>query len=163
MPAKGYFIITDISGYTEYLTKSELEHAHATLQGLFEAQLARIQFPLHLSGFRGDAIFLYVPETDFINPQSLVETLEIQYIVFSDALRQMRLNTTCPCNACKNMHLLDLKAAVHYGEYLIAPHVEEQRHRKNRHQSLRHLHRGCRGQTGSGRFVPAAHPAHRNL
>jgi hypothetical protein len=31
----------------------------------------------------------------------------------------MVLNTTCPCNACKNMHLLDLKAAVHYGEYLI--------------------------------------------
>ena len=45
MPDKGYFIITDISGYTEYLTKSELEHVHATLQGLFDAQLAHIKFP----------------------------------------------------------------------------------------------------------------------
>ena len=34
MATKGYFIITDISGYTEYLTKSELEHAHETLQSL---------------------------------------------------------------------------------------------------------------------------------
>ncbi|MBI3151875.1 MAG: DUF2652 domain-containing protein [Chloroflexi bacterium] len=119
MASKGYFIITDISGYTEYLTKSELEHAHETLQGLFEAQLARIKFPLHLSGFRGDAIFLYVPETDFISPQSLVETLENQYIVFSETLQQMRLNTTCACNACKNMKMLDLKMCVHYGEYLI--------------------------------------------
>jgi len=33
MANKGYFIITDISGYTEHLTKSELEHAYATLQG----------------------------------------------------------------------------------------------------------------------------------
>jgi len=31
MASKGYFIITDISGYTEYLTKSDLERAHATL------------------------------------------------------------------------------------------------------------------------------------
>jgi len=51
MADKGYFIITDISGYTEYLTKSELEHAHAALQGLFDAQLANIKFPLHISDF----------------------------------------------------------------------------------------------------------------
>jgi hypothetical protein len=119
MADKGYFIITDISGYTEYLTKSELEHAHATLQGLFDAQLAHLKFPLHISGFRGDAIFMYVPESEFINPQSLVEVLENQYIVFSETLQQMVLNTTCQCNACKNMKLLDLKAAVHYGEYMI--------------------------------------------
>jgi len=58
MTTKGFFIITDISGYTEYLTKSELEHAHAVLQGLFDAQLKNIKFPLHISGFRGDAIFM---------------------------------------------------------------------------------------------------------
>ena len=119
MTSKGYFIITDISGYTEYLTKSELEHAYETLQSLFDAQLAHIKFPLHISGFRGNAIFMYVPETDFINPQSLVESLENQYIVFSETLQQMRLNTTCTCNACKNMKLLDLKASVHDGDYLI--------------------------------------------
>jgi len=32
MATKGYFIITDISGYTEYFTRLELEHAHKTLQ-----------------------------------------------------------------------------------------------------------------------------------
>ena len=119
MADKGYFIITDISGYTEYLTQSELEHAHATLQGLFDAQLAHIKFPLHISGFRGDAIFMYIPEKEFINPQSLVEILENQYIVFSETLQQMVLNTTCQCNACRNMKLLDLKAAVHYGVYMV--------------------------------------------
>src|SRR6266496_791356 len=119
MATKGYFIITDISGYTEYLTRSELEHANETLQSLFDAQLAHIKFPLHISGFRGDAIFMYVPETDFISPQSLVETLENQYIVFSDTLQQMRLNTTCTCRACTNMNLLDLKMCIHYGEYLV--------------------------------------------
>ncbi len=119
MTNKGYFIITDISGYTEFLTQSELEHAHQALQNLFDAQLQYIKFPLKISGFRGDAIFIYTPEACFVNPQSFVEMLERLYIVFADALRQMQFNTTCPCRACKNLKSLDLKMCIHYGEYII--------------------------------------------
>ncbi len=119
MANKGYFIITDISGYTEFLTQSELDHAHQALQNLFDAQLQYIKFPLKISGFRGDAIFIYTPEACFVNPQSFVEMLEKLYIVFADALRQMQFNTTCPCKACVNLHKLDLKMCVHYGEYMI--------------------------------------------
>ena len=119
MAIKGYFIITDISGYTEYLTRSELDHANEILQSLFDAQLEHIKFPLKISGFRGDAIFMYTPETCFVNPQSFIETLENLYVVFSDTLRQMQFNTTCQCRACKNMGILDLKMCIHYGEYLL--------------------------------------------
>jgi uncharacterized protein DUF2652 len=119
MANKGFFILTDISGYTEFLTESELEHAHDILQSLFDVQLEHIKFPLKISGFRGDAIFMYTPETCFVNPQSFIETLENLYIVFSDTLRQMQFNTTCQCQACKNMGKLDLKMCIHYGEYLV--------------------------------------------
>jgi hypothetical protein len=119
MANKGYFINTDISGYTEFLTGSELEHAHQALQNLFDVQLKNINFPLKISGFRGDAIFIYTPEACFVNPQSFIEMLEKLYIVFSDTNRQMQFNTTCPCRACQNIKYLDLKMCVHYGEYLI--------------------------------------------
>ena len=119
MANKGFFIITDISGYTEYLTESELDHAHEILQSLFDAQLKHIKFPLKISGFRGDAIFMYTPEACFINPQSFVETLENLYVVFSETLQQMRFNTTCPCRACRNIYKLDLKMCVHYGEEIV--------------------------------------------
>ena len=119
MANKGFFIITDISGYTEYLTESELDHAHEILQSLFDAQLKHIKFPLKISGFRGDAIFMYTPEACFINPQSFVETLENLYVVFLETLQQMQFNTTCPCRACRNIHKLDLKMCVHYGEYIV--------------------------------------------
>ena len=119
MANKGFFILTDISGYTEFLTESELEHAHETLQSLFDVQLANIKFPLKISGFRGDAIFMYTPEACFVNPQSFLETLENLYIVFADTLRQMQLNTTCPCRAWRNMSKLDLKMCIHYGEYIL--------------------------------------------
>ena len=119
MAKKGYFILTDISGYTEFLTKSELDHAQETLQSLFDVQLAHIQHPLMISGFRGDAIFMYVPETNFCDPQTLLESLEGLYFVFADTLRQMIHNTTCPCRACQNIKNLDLKMVIHYGEYVI--------------------------------------------
>ena len=119
MADKGYFIITDMSGYTEYLTESELDHAHEILQSLFDAQLKQIKFPLKISGFRGDAIFMYTPEACFVNPQSFIETLENLYVVFRDTVQQMQFSTSCPCNACRNIHKLDLKMCIHYGEYLL--------------------------------------------
>ncbi|MEJ2266422.1 MAG: DUF2652 domain-containing protein [Anaerolineales bacterium] len=119
MTNKGYFIITDISGYTDFLTKSELDHAQAALQSLFDVQLAQIKHPFVISGFRGDAIFMYVPETNFVEPQALLESLEKLYFVFADTLRQMKFNTTCTCRACQNIANLDLKMVIHYGEYAI--------------------------------------------
>jgi hypothetical protein len=119
MANKGFFVITDISGYTEYLTGSELDHANEILQSLFDVQLQAVKHPFLISGFRGDAIFMYVPETNFIQSQSFLEALENFYIVFADTLQQMQYNTTCTCRACKNMSMLDLKMCIHYGEYLV--------------------------------------------
>ena len=119
MAKKGYFILTDISGYTEFLTKSELDHANDALQNLFDVQLAQIKHPFVISGFRGDAIFMYVPETNICEPQTILEALENLYFVFADALRQMIYNTTCTCRACRNMSKLDLKMVIHYGEYVL--------------------------------------------
>jgi hypothetical protein len=119
MAKKGYFILTDISGYTEFLTRSELDHAQEALQSLFDVQLDHIKHPFVISGFRGDAIFMYVPETHFCEPQTLLESLENLYFVFADTLRQMIYNTTCKCRACQNMSRLDLKIVIHYGEYVL--------------------------------------------
>lgn len=119
MANKGFFIITDISGYTEYLTGSELDHANEILQSLFDTQLKAVRHPFIISGFRGDAIFMYVPETNFVQSQSFLEALEKFYSVFADTLQQMQYNTTCTCRACRNMTMLDLKICIHYGEYLI--------------------------------------------
>lgn len=119
MANKGYFILTDISGYTEFLTRSELDHAQDALQNLFDVQLALIKHPFKISGFRGDAIFMYVPAGDFHIPQTFLEALEQLYIVFADTRRQMIFNTTCTCRACQNMSKLDLKIVIHYGDYVI--------------------------------------------
>lgn len=46
----GYFILTDISGYTAFLTGSELDHAQDALQNLFDVQWKSIfSFMLRLN------------------------------------------------------------------------------------------------------------------
>ena len=71
MVQKGYFIITDITGYTAYLTKSELDHAHEILKSLFDAQIENIKPPLVVSNFQGDAILSYAPEDIFLQKQTI--------------------------------------------------------------------------------------------
>jgi len=119
MPQRAYFVLTDISGYTEFLTRSELDHAQDALQNLFDAQLAHIKYPFVISGFRGDAIFMYVPDTNFCEPQTFLEALENLYFVFANTVRQMVHNTTCTCRACQNISKLDLKMVIHHGEYAV--------------------------------------------
>ena len=119
MIKNGFFIITDINGYTAYLSKSELDHAHEILQSLYDAQISTIEPPLVISNFQGDAILIYVPEDTFLQKQVLVETIERIYFAFTRKRELMEFNTTCSCNACKNISGLDLKIFVHYGQYLL--------------------------------------------
>ena len=49
MARKGYFILTDISGYTEFLTRSELDHAQDALQNLFDV-LPALPVPASFGG-----------------------------------------------------------------------------------------------------------------
>ena len=47
--------------------------------------------------------------------------LEATYVAFRHALELMVLNTTCTCQACRNLPNLDLKFFVHYGTYMLQP------------------------------------------
>jgi len=118
MPQQGYLLIADIAGYTAFLTKGELEHAQDILNTLFHALLDNTRHPLIVSKLEGDAIFSYAPGKSFLNPQILLETIENLYYVFADTQEKMHRNTTCTCTACSLIPNLDLKFAMHYGEFL---------------------------------------------
>jgi hypothetical protein len=49
--------------------------------------------------------------------QTFVGMLEDTYVSFRRTIDLMVRNTTCPCNACRNIGALDLKFFVHYGEF----------------------------------------------
>ena len=113
----GYFLIADITGYTGYLSKSELDHAQQTLTALLNLLIEHTRPPLVISRLAGDAVISYGLQDNFFQGQTFVETIEDTYVAFRRAIDLMVLNTTCKCNACANINTLDLKFFVHYGAF----------------------------------------------
>jgi len=124
---RGYLVIADITGYTAFLSDSELEHAEDSLKDLLDLLIDQTKPPLVISRLEGDAVISYSPEASFLQGQTMVEIIENTYVRFREARQRMRLNTACPCNACQNIPNLDLKFFVHYGTYVLqemAGHTE---------------------------------------
>lgn len=115
----GFFFISDITGYTRFLTQSELGHAKEILDAIFDSILENVEAPLAVSKVEGDAIFCYVPDRLLKQPRSMLNAMEATYFEFRRQLRLMDINTTCDCNACVNMKELDLKIFIHHGEYIL--------------------------------------------
>jgi uncharacterized protein YndB with AHSA1/START domain len=114
----GYLIIADISGYTSFVAKTELEHSQEILSELLELLVSRFQPLMTLSKLEGDAVFAYAPEEVFACRETLIDFVESMYVAFRDKQLSMKRATTCTCNACRNIPSLDLKFFIHCGDYI---------------------------------------------
>src|SRR5512141_96141 len=114
----GYLVIADISGYTSFVAKTELEHSHEILSDLLELLVDRFKPLMTISKLEGDAIFAYAPEGIFARGETLIEFIESTYVAFRDKQVSMKRATTCTCNACRNIPSLDLKFFIHCGDYI---------------------------------------------
>ena len=61
-PESGFLVIADLTGYTAYLSGSEIEHAPAIAGDLLETIVGRLEPPFRLAKFEGDAAFLFVED-----------------------------------------------------------------------------------------------------
>ena len=116
---KGFFIIADISGYTSFLTGTELEHAQGILEELTKLILSHIMSPFKIVKLEGDAVFYYTEEESMPEAERLLEHIEVCYFDFVNHIQTIQRLTNCPCRACSAMQTLDLKFFAHYGEFMI--------------------------------------------
>jgi len=114
----GYLGIADISGYTSFVAKTELEHSQEILTELLELLMARFQPLMTISKLEGDAVFAYASEEVFACSDTLIDFIESMYVAFRDKQLSMKRATTCTCNACRNIPSLDLKFIIHCGDYI---------------------------------------------
>src|SRR5512144_2383187 len=114
----GYLVIADISGYTSFVAKTELEHSHEILSELLELLVNRFQPLMTISKLEGDAVFAFAAEGVFTRGETLIDFIEAMYVAFRDKQLSMKRATTCTCNACRNIPSLDLKFFIHCGDYI---------------------------------------------
>lgn len=116
---EGYLLLADISGYTAFLTGTELEHAHAIIRELTKLIRARLAPPMRFVKQEGDAIFCYADKGAFKEGERFVELIEVCYFDFSNRLLDMARSTTCTCDACKAIPTLGLKFVTHFGTFVV--------------------------------------------
>ena len=115
----GYLMLADISGYTSFVAKTEIEHAGLALSYLLETIVEKIGSLLVIGQLEGDAVFAYLEESKLKEGKSLLELIDQTYLAFREKALALYAGATCPCRACKALPTLDLKFMVHHGDYVI--------------------------------------------
>jgi len=114
----GFLVLADISGFTEFVTATELEHGPPIIAELLEEIIRRISPPLHIEGVEGDAVFALGVHGQVLPPSSLLAVMQAGFAGFREKQRQLAADDSCSCNACRGVARLRLKAIGHYGSFL---------------------------------------------
>ena len=107
-------LIPDISGYTDFLTKTELVHSSHIINELLEAIQTANSGELVLSEVEGDALLLYHKGKP-LDPDALVRQCLRMFESFHRQLKIIERDSVCQCGACKSAPNLNLKFIAHHG------------------------------------------------
>ena len=116
MESTGLLFIPDISGFTKFVTESEINHSRLIIQELLEGLINANHIGLEISEIEGDAILFYKfgkqPELE-----ELYKQVEQMFCVFHKNLMTYDQRRYCQCRACISAADLSLKVITHYGEF----------------------------------------------
>ena len=116
MGNKGLLFIPDISGFTKFVSETEIEHSRLIIQELLEILIDANDSGLEISEIEGDAILFY-KFGDPPHPEDLYRQVEHMFCAFHRALNAYDLRKYCQCKACTSAIDLSLKVITHYGEF----------------------------------------------
>ena len=114
---KGYLLLADISGFTQFLADTELDHAPQIVGNIVSFLTKHLTPALEIVEIEGDAVFACACQPRLSRGELLLEMIEETYTAFRDHQRTMAFNITCGCMACQAVPGLDLKFVAHYGDY----------------------------------------------
>ena len=116
MENRGLLFIPDISGFTRFVTETEIEHSRLIIQELLEVLINSNEIGLKVSEIEGDAILFY----RFGEPPTIGEVyrqVEKMFCAFHRNLIAYDHRRYCLCKACNSANGLTLKVITHYGEF----------------------------------------------
>ena len=117
-PQYGFLLLADISGYTAFLAKSELDHAHGIISDLMDLITGHLKPMFSIVKLEGDAVFAYASADSVQRKEHILEAIEATYVAFRNRIQAVHRRTTCGCKACGSIPTLDLKFVLHAGSYV---------------------------------------------
>jgi hypothetical protein len=114
----GVLVLADISGFTAFVSGTELEHGPAIIAELLEAVMEQLSPPLEIQEVEGDAVFALGPDPVVVPAARLLDVLGDAFTAFKDRQRELAADTSCGCKACRSVGSLDIKLVAHHGRFL---------------------------------------------
>jgi hypothetical protein len=106
----GFLVLADVSGFTAFVTTTELEHGSDIIATLLDEVIGHLSPPLEIQEIEGDAVFA-LAGADFELPHTrLLAVLEEAFAAFKSRQQAMQAAEECQCGACQQIGTLDLKA-----------------------------------------------------
>lgn len=110
---KALYFMPDISGFTNFVNNTDIEHSIHIIAELLEILLDNAIIDLHLVEIEGDALFMY--SLNIPSYESLLHQTTIMLEHFHKHIKDYETKRICKCGACKTAINLKLKFLVHYG------------------------------------------------
>src|SRR5687768_2717696 len=117
MENRGLLFIPDISGFTRFVNKVDIEHGRMIIQELLEILVNANQIGLTISEIEGDAILFY-KYGDSPDMETLYKQVEKMFCEFHKSIIAYDISRYCYCTACSSAIDLTLKVITHYGEFM---------------------------------------------
>ena len=114
----GILVLADISGFTAFVTATEIEHGPPMVAELLGEVMARLSPPLEIQEVEGDAVFALGVDQALGQHTALLELLEGAFAAFGNRRGELAADESCACQACRSVGSLDLKIVVHHGRFL---------------------------------------------
>jgi hypothetical protein len=114
----GALVLADISGFTAFVTTTEIEHGPAIIAELLEEVMKHISPPLEIQEVEGDAVFALGPDRSLAPPATVLDVVDTAFDAFRSRQRELAADQSCSCTVCRSVAALDLKFVVHHGRYL---------------------------------------------
>ena len=105
--------IPDISGFTGFVNKTEIDHSQHIISELLEIIIESDKTGMSISEIEGDAVFFY--KDDVPSVPELIDQCQTTFLNFHNHLRQYDTERICRCGACETASKLSLKFIVHQG------------------------------------------------
>jgi len=106
--------IPDISGFTEFVNGTEINHGQLIIQELLETLIEANQLDMKVSEIEGDAIFFYRIGRE-LPPEEIAVQCKKMFIAFRQQLRKYEMSRICDCGACVAASKMTLKIVAHQG------------------------------------------------
>lgn len=106
--------IPDISGFTDFVNKTEINHSRHIISELLELIINSDKTGMSVSEIEGDAILFFKDEVPSIS--DLIEQCRITFDNFHNHLVRYNTERICRCGACETASQLSLKFIIHKGD-----------------------------------------------